>query len=404
MPTASGRGPRGVAIIGATGSIGRAALDVIARWPEHLTVVALAAGTSWEELCAIARTTRAQVIALADPAAAARAREALAGTTVQVLDGPEGVRHVATWPGADVTLAAPTGLAGLGPVVAALTAGRDVALANKESLVAGGRLVTRLARERGARLLPVDSEHAALFQCLHGRHAEAVRHLWLTASGGPFRDWPMHALERATPEQALRHPTWRMGPRVTVDSATLVNKGLEVIEAAWLFGVAPEAVRVLVHPQSIVHALVEYVDGAWLAQCAPADMRLPIAHALAHPDRLPVPQVPALDLAALGHLDFEPPDRQRFPCLDLAYAAAAAGRGAPAALNAADEVAVTRFLHGDISFGDIPRLLASVLERHVPVDDGGLEGILQADADARRLAEGWRQSVPAAASGRGTAP
>ena len=404
MGTSPGRAPRGVAIIGATGSIGKAALDVIARSPEQLAAVALASGSSWEELCRLARASGAQAIALADPAAAARAREELAGTGVTVLAGAEGVLAIAVWPGAAVTLAAPTGLAGLDPVLAALAAGRDVALANKESLVAGGRLVTRLARERGARLLPVDSEHAALFQCLHGRHAEAVRHLWLTASGGPFRDWPQQALERATPAQALRHPTWRMGPRVTVDSATLVNKGLEVIEAAWLFGVAPEAVRVLVHPQSIVHALVEYVDGTWLAQCAPADMRLPIAHALAHPDILATPQVPPLDLAALGHLDFEPPDRDRFPCLDLAYAAAAAGQGAPAALNAADEVAVTRFLHGEISFGDIPRLLASVLERHAPVDDGRLEGILEADAAARRLAGGWRPTVPLAASGKGTAP
>lgn len=393
VPTSPGRAPRRVAVIGATGSIGRAALDVIAGRPGDLRAVALAAHASWEALCAAARDHGVEAIALVEPRAAARARAELAGGPTAVLEGEEGVRAIAAWPSADITLAAPTGVAGLIPVLAALEAGRDVALANKESLVAGGRLVTQLARARGARLLPVDSEHAALFQCLHGHHASHVRRAWLTASGGPFRTWPAAALEAATPAQALRHPIWRMGPRVTVDSATLVNKGLEVIEASWLFGLAPRAVRVLVHPQSIVHALVEYVDGTWIAQCASPDMRLPIAHALAFPDRLPLPEVPALDLATVGHLDFEPPDHERFPCLDLAYAAAAAGQGAPAALNAADEVAVARFLAGEISFGDIPRLLADVLGRHVAVDDSRLEGILDADANARRLAGEWRARV-----------
>jgi 1-deoxy-D-xylulose-5-phosphate reductoisomerase len=385
--------PRTVAIVGATGSIGQQALDVVTRSAGRLRAVALAAGGSWEPLCAAARRCGAEAVALADPRAAARAREELAGSGITVLAGDDGVAQVAAWPSAQVTLAAPSGLAGLRPVLAALEAGRDVALANKESLVAGGRMVVRLAAERGARLLPVDSEHAALFQCLQGRHAQSVRHLWLTASGGPFLRWPAAALEGATPAQALRHPTWQMGPRVTVDSATLANKGLEVMEAAWLFGTAPEAVRVLIHPQSVVHALVEYVDGSWVSQCAPADMRLPIAHALGFPERLPGPLGASLDLAALGHLDFEEPDGARFPALGLAYAAAAAGGGAPAAFNAADEVAVARFLNGEIGFLDIARLLAHVLDHRTAVDDARLEGILEADGQARRLAAAWQPAL-----------
>lgn len=398
-----GRGgtPRGVAIVGATGSIGRSALDVIARHPDRLRAVALAAHGQWESLCAAAAATGAQAVALADPLAADRARAALAGTSIQVLDGEAGVAEVACWPTAEITLAATAGVAGLVPVVAALQAGKDVALANKESLVAGGRLVTRLASARGARLLPVDSEHSAIFQCLHGRHAAGVARLWLTASGGPFREWSAARIAGATPAEALQHPTWKMGSRVTVDSATLLNKGMEIIEASWLFGVEADAISVAVHPQSIVHSLVQFVDGTWLCQCAEADMRLPIAYALSYPERWAATGGTGIDLFTLGHLDFEAPDTERFPCLELAYAAARAGYLAPASLNAADEIAVQRFLAADIRFGDIPRVIEQVLGQHTPGDDADLGGILAADASARRCAAEWRppRVFPARAPG-----
>lgn len=397
-----------MAIVGATGSIGSQALQVAGAHPEAIAAVALAAGGRWRELCAAAVRCGAEVVALEDPLAAGRAAAELSGTGIRVLAGPEGVEAVAAWPSAEVVLAAPAGVAGLRPVVAALRAGKDVALANKESLVAGGRVVTREARARGGRLLPVDGEHCALFQCLQGRPAAEVARLWLTASGGPFRTWTPAAIEAATPAQALRHPTWRMGPRITVDSATLMNKGLEVIEARWLFDVPAEAIGVAVHPQSLVHALVQFVDGTFLAQCAWADMRLPIAFALCYPHRLALPEVPLLDPTRLGRLEFEPPDPERFPCLGLAFAAARAGGVAPAVLNAADEVAVARFLGGDIGLGDIPRLLSDVLGRAGGGDDASVEGVLAADAQARRAASAWRRRggaavrAPVAAAGCGT--
>lgn len=394
---------RGVAIIGATGSIGTQALDVIARHGEHLRVVALAAGNRWREAAAAAVATGAQALALAEPAAAAEARAQLAGSGIQVLSGADGVDAVAAWADADVTLVAATGLAGLRPVLTAVATGRDVALANKESLVAGGALVTAAARRSGARLLPVDGEHCGLFQCLHGRDAAGVSRLWLTASGGPFRTFGARRLRGVTPQQALCHPTWRMGPRITIDCATLINKGFEVIEASWLFGVATPAVRVVVHPQSVVHALVEFVDGSCIAQCSHPDMRLPIAFALGYPERWAQTAVPALDLAALGRLTFEPPDLRRFPCLALAYQAAELGGLAPARLNAADEVAVARFLRGEIGFADIPRLLTDVVNRLGATGGAGLEGILEADAQARAEARAWRPRRGGVAVARGKA-
>ncbi len=394
---------RGVAIIGATGSIGTQALDVIARHGERLRVVALAAGSRWREAAAAAVSAGAEALALADPAAASRAEAELAGRDIRVLSGPDGVDAVAAWPGADVTLVAATGLAGLRPVLAAVETGRDVALANKESLVAGGALVTGAARRSGARLLPVDGEHCGLFQCLRGRDPMGVSRLWLTASGGPFRTLGARRLRAVTPQQALCHPTWRMGPRITIDCATLINKGLEVIEASWLFGVATSAVRVVVHPQSVVHALVEFVDGSCIAQCSHPDMRLPIAFALSYPERWAQTAVGALDLAALGRLTFEPPDLRRFPCLALSYHAAELGGLAPARLNAADEVAVARFLRGDIGFTDISRLLTDVVDRLGAQGDGGLEGILDADAQARAAALAWRPRRSGSAAARGKA-
>ncbi len=375
-------------MVGATGSIGLQAIDVVSRHADRLRLVALAVGRQWEQGCVLARQVQAQALAVASPPDAEQARRALAGTGIEVLEGDAGVRAVAAWPGASRTLVAAAGIAGLGPTCAALEAGHDVALANKESLVAGGALVTALASRHGARILPVDSEHSAVFQCLGGRSVTGVSRIWLTASGGPFRQASAEEIAAATPERALRHPTWRMGPRVTVDSASLFNKGLEVIEASWLFGLSVDAVAVVVHPQSIVHSLVEFVDGSWLAQCAPPDMRLPIQVALSWPERWSGSPVATLDWTAIGHLDFEPPDRSRFPCLDLAYEAARMGGTAPAALNAADEVAVERFLAGDIAFGDIPRVLVDVLAHHNVIPAPALEDVLWADAQARERARG----------------
>ena len=373
-------------------------MDVVARHADRLRLVALAAGAQWRPLCSAAVAFGVEAVALHDPLAAKQAAAWLAGTGIAVLAGPEGVEAMAAWPSADVALVAPTGVAGLAPTLAALRAGKDVALANKESLVAGGRLVTAAAAAAGKRLLPVDSEHSAIFQCLHGRQASGVERLWLTASGGPFRNWPAASLASATPAQALAHPTWRMGPRITVDSATLFNKGLEIIEAAWLFGLAPTAISVLVHPQSIVHSMVQFVDGSVLAQCAVPDMRLPVLVALSFPERWAWRDGPVLDPAALRRLDFEPPDRVRFPCLELVRAAAGIGGTAPAALNAADEVAVSRFLVGEIGFTDIARLLDDVLVHHDPASDTDLAAVLAADQTARAEARAWRTRQVSAAA------
>ncbi len=389
-----------ISLIGATGSIGRQTLEVIAEHPDRLRLGALAVQSRWEEACAVARRFGAEAVAIASPDGAQDAVRALQGTGISVLAGDEGIRQIAAWPGTNMTLVAASGVGGLVPTCAALAAGRDVALANKESLVSGGALVTALARQHGAQIVPVDSEHSAIFQCLLGGQVRHVRRLWLTASGGPFRGWTAEAISAATAEQALRHPVWHMGPRVTVDSASLFNKGLEVIEAGWLFGIGLDAIGVTVHPQSIVHSLVEMVDGSCMAQCAVPDMRLPIRYALSHPERWSTTEVPRLDLCRAGRLDFEEPDLERFPCLRLAYEAAAMGGTAPAVLNAADEIAVQRFLRGDLRFGAIPRLIAAVLEHLTPnrgVAD--LEEVLAVDAEARRRAQLW--SAPLTAKGVG---
>lgn len=389
---------KAISLIGATGSIGRQTLEVIAEHSDRLRLAALAVQSRWEEACAVARRFGAEAVAVASAVDAGAAARALEGTGIRVLAGEEGVAEIASWPGANMTLVAASGVGGLAPTCAALAAGRDVALANKESLVCGGALVTALARQHGAQIVPVDSEHSAIFQCLLGGQIRHVRRLWLTASGGPFRGWTAEAISAATVDQALRHPVWHMGPRVTVDSASLFNKGLEVLEASWLFGIGLDAIGVTVHPQSIVHSLVEMVDGSCIAQCAVPDMRLPIRYALSYPERWATSEMPRLDLCRAGHLDFEEPDLERFPCLRLAYEAAALGGTAPAVLNAADEVAVQRFLGGDLRFGAIPCLIAAVLEHITPsrgVPD--LEEVLAADAEARRRAYEW--SAPRTAEG-----
>ncbi len=382
---------RRVVILGSTGSIGAQALQVIERSSE-LEVVGLGAGTSSEELVAQAEQHGVSRIALADEAAAARAGEAW--TEGQVLAGPEGLVALVVDSGCDLVLNAMVGSAGLVPTVAALGEGIDLALANKESLVVGGELVTALAEATGARILPVDSEHSALHQLLEDRRPGTVERLVLTASGGPFRGMSAAEVESAGPEQALRHPTWDMGAKNTVDSATLMNKGLEVIEAHHLFGVPYEDIDVVVHPQSIVHAMVQLNDGASLAHLGYPDMRVPISYALHHPDRADVP-VARLDLAAAGSLTFEAPDEEAFPCLRLARDAARVGGTAPCVLNAANEVAVGAFLAGQVSFGGIARVVDGTLEDVPPEPVGHFSDLWRADGAARERARELASGVPA---------
>jgi 1-deoxy-D-xylulose-5-phosphate reductoisomerase len=371
-----------VLILGSTGSIGEQALDVIAR-SDELAVAGLAARSSFEPLLAQAQRLGVDRIALADERAAARASEAWTAGTI--LSGAEGLARLVTESECDVVLNALVGSAGLGPTVAALGEGIDLALANKESLVVGGELVTTLAEATGARILPVDSEHSALWQLVRGERAGAVERLVLTASGGPFRGRTQAELAGVGPAEALAHPTWDMGGKITVDSATLMNKGLEVIEAVHLFGLPLERVDVVVHPQSIVHALVTLADGSALAHLGHPDMRVPIAYALHEPERAAVPVRP-LDLAAVGTLTFEPPDLEAFPCLELARGAAAAGGTAPCVLNAANEIAVEAFLAGRLSFPGIASVVEGALDALPAEPIGRFEDLYEADAAARARA------------------
>jgi 1-deoxy-D-xylulose-5-phosphate reductoisomerase len=370
-------------ILGSTGSIGTQALDVVARAPEAFELVGLSAERSHEALVEQARAHGVQRVALSDPDAAARAAEAWTGG--EVLAGPEGLVRLVAESGADLVLNAVVGSAGLGPTIVALTEGMDVALANKESLVVGGELVMALCEATGAQLLPVDSEHAALHQLIAGERPGTVTRLTLTASGGPFRGRSRAELEDVTVEQALAHPTWAMGGKITIDSATLMNKGLEVIEAHWLFGTPYDEIDVVVHPQSIVHALVSLCDGASLAHLGHPDMRVPIAYALHHPERVDVP-VPTLDLAEVAALTFEPPDLEAFPCLRLAREAAVAGGTATCVLNAANEVAVHAFLAGRLGFMGIPAVIETALEQLPAARVHSFDTLYEADAAARRIA------------------
>jgi 1-deoxy-D-xylulose-5-phosphate reductoisomerase len=373
---------RRILIIGSTGSIGTQALDVVER-NRDLEVVGLAAASSWELLLQQAAAHGVGRVALADPDAAARASEHASG--VEVLAGAEGLVELITDTDSDLVLNALVGSAGLGPTVAALGEGIDLALANKESLVVGGELVTALAEATGAQLLPVDSEHSALFQLIAGERPGTVDRLVLTASGGPFRG--RTDLDAVTREEALAHPTWDMGGKITIDSATLMNKGLELIEAHHLFGVPYERIDVVVHPQSIVHALVHMNDGASLAHLGYPDMRVPISYALNYPERADVP-LPALDLVELGALTFEAPDLDSFPCLRLAREVAEAGGTAPCVLNAANEVAVHAFLAGDLSFTGIPRVIESTLSELPAQPVRHFSDLYAADAQARDVARG----------------
>ena len=381
-----------VAVLGSTGSIGNSTLDVLGRHPDRFEVAALAAATSHRQLFEQCRTYRPRVAVLQDPAAAQELTRALraAGVPTEVACGSDALVDVAGGPGVDAVMAAIVGAAGLPSTLAAARAGKRVLLANKESLVVGGALLVDAAREGGATLIPIDSEHNAIFQCMPpslrtGETPRGVRRILLTASGGPFLRATREQMAGVTPEQACAHPRWRMGRKISVDSATLMNKGLELIEACVLFGMEPSRVSVVVHPQSIVHSMVEYVDGSILAQLGHPDMRTPIAHALGWPERIGS-GVESLDIVAAARLDFEAPDLVRFPALVLARAAAEAGGTAPAALNAANEVAVSAFLEGRLDFLGIPALIDGVMgaHRNAPANDIG--DILEADRWARDLA------------------
>lgn len=389
--------PRRIAVLGCTGSIGRSALDLAARHPDLVQVVALAANRDVDGLLAAAARFRPQAVAVADTRAAAVAAERLDGSGIALV----GVEEAAAWPAADCTLVAIAGVAGLRPAVAAAVAGKRLALANKESLVAAGAALLRAARSARTEVLPVDSEHAGLFAALQGVGRGNLRRLWLTASGGPLRGRSPAEVAAATPAAALNHPTWPgMGRRITVDTATLLNKGLEVVEAHHLFGVPVDAVGVVVHPQSVVHAIVELADGSLLMQASRPDMRLPIAFAIGYPERWAPPE-PAIAPSELPALEFGAPDREAFPCLDLAYAAGRAGGTAPAVLNGADEVAVTRFLAGEFPLGAIPRLLEAVLGQHRGGSgDPDVEEALAADAWARERAAAWRPAAVGRRAGR----
>jgi len=373
-----------IAILGSTGSIGCSALSVAASHPDRVEVVALAAGANAERFAEQIERHRPRVISMADDEGVTSVRARLSPSVIrsveQTLSGPEGLRAAATHPDVDLVLCATTGTTALDAVFAAIDAGKTIALANKEVLVMAGGLVMDAARRRGVSVLPVDSEHNAIHQCLHGRPADEVRRLILTASGGPFRAWPAARLADVTPADALEHPTWRMGRKITVDSATLMNKGLEVIEARWLFDVPAEQIDVVVHPQSVVHSLVELRDGSQIAQLGVTDMRLPIQYAFSYPERW-VSDLPALDLTACGRLEFFRPDTERFPCLALAYRALRGGAALPVALNAANEVAVEAFLDAALAFTDIPGVIGAAL------DDAEASGLLEPTTldDVRRV-------------------
>jgi len=375
-----------IAILGSTGSVGVQALDLISRFPDRFEVVALAARRNAALLSEQARKFRPRLAALVEPEGLAELSSRCAPLGVETAAGEEGLRRVAAHPEADRVVSSIVGAAGLQPTLWAIQAGKTVALANKETLVMAGDLMLREAEKNNALLLPVDSEHCALHQCLRGERREEVGRLILTASGGPFRLSTLREMETAGPEQALRHPTWEMGPKISVDSATLMNKGLEVIEAHWLFGIEAARIEVLLHPQSLVHSMVEMRDGSVICQLGTTDMRLPIQYALTYPDRW-TSTLPPLDLASAPPLEFGAPDPVRFPCLSLAYRALEMGGTATAALSAANEVAVEAFLSRRARFLDIPRVIEKVLESHVTLPADSLLPILEADRNSRRLAE-----------------
>jgi 1-deoxy-D-xylulose-5-phosphate reductoisomerase len=374
-----------LAVVGSTGSIGQNTLRVVEHLSDQFRVFALAANSAVDRLAAQSARFHPRVVAITDTARVDEFRSQCANLKIsvpEVVTGEDGLRQITSAGEVDIVVSAAVGAAGLAPTYSAVAAGKTVALANKEAMVVAGELLRKAAEKSGSQIIPVDSEHSALDQCLRcGRRGE-VRRLILTASGGPFRDTPVEEFSGITPEGALKHPVWQMGKRITIDSATLMNKGLEVIEARWLFDIPAERIDIMVHPQSIMHSMVEFVDGSIMAQLGTADMRQPIQYALTYPDRLPS-AVPPLDWTAVPRLDFIPPDRTKFPCVSLAYRAIEMGGTAPAVLNAADEVAVEAFLHRKIAFSDIPKLIASTLDAHQARPADCLESVIDADGWAR---------------------
>jgi 1-deoxy-D-xylulose-5-phosphate reductoisomerase len=387
-----------VTVLGATGSVGRRALELCTQFTDVFRIEGLAArGSSPDLVVELCRIHRPKALALIDEDAIDRVSRALPHPRPEILAGPRGLETLAREVDADVVLSAIVGGAGLLPTMAALESGKAVAIANKEPLVMAGSLMTAAARRSKVPLLPVDSEHSAIFQCLEGHKRAQVHRILLTASGGPFRQTPQEGLASVTVEDALNHPTWKMGAKITIDSATLMNKGLEIIEARWLFDVQSSQVQVVVHPQSIIHSMVEYIDGSVIAQLGVADMGIPILYALNHPDRLPWPDE-RLDLTKVGALTFEAPDPVRFPCLRLAREALSAGGCAPAILNAANEVAVAAFLNGHVRFIQIADLIARALDRVSPRPLDSIETCVDVDTETRRLVESWLPAAAAAGS------
>ncbi len=390
---------KAISIIGSTGSVGVTTLDVVARFPDRFRVVAMAAGRNLDLLADQIRRFHPQLVSVETSALARELADRIRPLQPAIMHGSEGAVAVATHPEAKLLMSALVGALGLPPTLAAIKAGKDIAFANKEVLVVAGEIVTRAVRENGVRLLPVDSEHNAVFQCLEGRPPATVRRIVLTASGGPFRQWPADRFGEITIKDALNHPTWRMGNKITIDSATLMNKGLEVIEAHWLFDLPPEKIDVVIHPQSVIHSMVELIDGSVIAEMAIPDMAIPAAFALAWPDRLPLDHLPRLSLIDCANLSFEQPDITRFPCLRLAYEALRAGGTMAACLNAANEELVAGFLAGRAHFIDIPRHIETVMARHHNAPARTLEDVLEVDgwarAAARELIGAGRVEVPA---------
>jgi 1-deoxy-D-xylulose-5-phosphate reductoisomerase len=373
---------RRLAILGSTGSIGVSTLEIVGRFREEFEVLALAAGTNLPLLREQISAFKPRLVSVLDQEHA----RALKGEGVEVVYGEEGLIRAATFPGVDLVVSAVVGSVGIRPLLAAVEEGKDIALANKESMVTAGEIIVKKAQEHSVAILPIDSEHSAIFQALGSRMGgQGIKRIILTASGGPFYNMPVEAFKKVSPREALAHPIWQMGPKISVDSATLMNKGLEVIEAHWFFRVPPKQIEVLIHRQGVVHSLVEYIDSSIIAQLSIPDMRIPIAYALSYPNRLAM-DLPVLNLVELNHLTFEPPDVEKFPCLKLAYQALAAGGTLPAVLNAANEVAVGAFLQGRIGFDQIPHVVASTMNGHKATPLREVEAALEADQWARAKA------------------
>jgi 1-deoxy-D-xylulose-5-phosphate reductoisomerase len=374
---------KAISILGSTGSVGVTTLDVVGRFSDRFRVAAMAAGSNLDLLTEQVKRFHPELVSVATPELAHELAARLRGERVTILHGLEGAIAVATHPDAQLVMSALVGAMGLRPTLAAINAGKDIAFANKEVLVIAGELITAAVREHRVRLLPVDSEHNAIFQCLEGRGRDSLKRIILTASGGPFRELPADRFASITIEQALKHPTWKMGSKITIDSATLMNKGLEVIEARWLFDLTAAQVSVVIHPQSVIHSMVEMIDGSVIAEMAIPDMAIPVAYALAYPERLPMTHLKPLSLAENSRLTFEEPDLSRFRCLGLAYEALAAGHTMPACLNAANEELVAGFLAGRVRFVDIPRHLEAVMSRHPNSPPRTIEDLLETDGWAR---------------------